>query len=160
MLQITRLLIHAFHKAATRAIRKCQSLLGVSTLGARAIVLNSQKKILLVRHTYQPHWYLPGGGVKRGESIRAAVLRELREEVGVIPNGDPELFGIYFHTYLGVYDYPIIYVVKNFNLIKVHSLEIAQSDWFDYETLPDMISPGTKHRLDEYFSNVSRSDVW
>lgn len=46
----------SLHKIANRFIRKCQSLLGICTLGSRAIVLNSENQILLVKHTYQPHW--------------------------------------------------------------------------------------------------------
>lgn len=67
------------YKIATRVVRKCQSLIGMSTLGARAIVINDDNKILLVKHTYQPHWYIPGGGVKKGESTKSAILRELNE---------------------------------------------------------------------------------
>lgn len=94
---------------ATRVIKKIQSWLGLNTLGARAIVLNKNGQVLLVKHTYQPHWYLPGGGVNKGESAKAAVIRELKEETGLIVSSEePLLFGIYYHTYLGVNDYPII----------------------------------------------------
>ena len=148
------------HKIANRIIRKCQSVLGVCTLGSRAIVLNTQNQILLVKHTYQPHWYIPGGGVKKGESAKAAVLRELKEEVGLSVIGEPELFGIYYHTYLGVSDYPIIYIVKNYSLTKVSSPEIEKMDWFDYANLPEMTSPGTMRRLNEYFTSCPRSDAW
>lgn len=148
------------HKIATRIIRKCQSLLGMVTLGARAIVLNSDNQILLVKHTYQPHWYIPGGGVKKGESVKNAMLRELQEEVGLTIIGEPELFGIYYHTYLGVPDYPVIYVVKNYSLADVNSSEIEKIDWFDYASLPEMVSPGTKRRLNEYFNQVPRADNW
>ncbi len=148
------------HKICHRIIRKCQSLIGMSTLGSRAIVLNSQNQILLVKHTYQPHWYIPGGGVKKRESAKTAVLRELKEEVGLTVIGEPELFGIYYHTYLGVSDYPIIYVVKNYSLSNAYSPEIEQIGWFDYTNLPEMVSPGTKRRLNEYFTNSHRADTW
>lgn len=148
------------HKIGNQVIRKFQSALGMSTLGARAVVLNSENQILLVKHTYQPHWYIPGGGVKKGESAKNAVLRELREEVGLTVIGEPVLFGIYYHTYLGVSDYPIIYVVKNYSLTDVYSPEIEKMDWFDYENLPQMISSGTQRRLNEYFANSPRSDTW
>jgi len=148
------------HQIANRVIHKYQSFLGICTLGSRAIILNSQNQILLVKHTYQPHWYLPGGGVKKRESAKKAVLRELKEEMGLTVIGEPELFGIYHHTYLGVSDYPIIYIVKNYSLTDAYSPEIEQMGWFDYANLPDMTSPGTKRRLNEYFTDSPRSDKW
>lgn len=150
----------AFHKIANRLIRKLQSLVGISTLGARAIVISSDNKILLVKHTYQSHWYIPGGGVKKGESVKAALLRELKEEVGITVLDEPELFGIYHHRYLGVNDYPVIYIVKNYSIVQASSPEIEKIDWFDYTNLPEMTSPGTTRRLKEYFCSSAHSDKW
>lgn len=73
--------IKLIYKIATYVMRQCQSWLGMSTLGARAIIINHNNQVLLVKHTYQPHWYIPGGGVKKGESIKAAIIRELKEEL-------------------------------------------------------------------------------
>ena len=39
--------------------------------------------LLLIRHSYKPHLFVPGGGPKRGESWIDAAVRELREEVGI-----------------------------------------------------------------------------
>ncbi|KTC80376.1 NUDIX domain-containing protein [Legionella cherrii] len=149
-----------FFKSATRLIRKLQSWFGFITLGSRAIILNRDHQILLVKHTYQPHWYLPGGGVKRGESAQEALIRELKEEVGIIPTEEPQLFGIYFHTYMGVNDYPVIFIVNNFTSVNANSHEIEQMAWYDYDHLPEMVSPGTKRRLDEYFAKNARCDRW
>ncbi|WBV64349.1 NUDIX domain-containing protein [Legionella pneumophila 130b] len=55
---------------ATRVVKRIQSWLGLNTLGARAIVTNAEGHVLLVKHTYQPHWYLPGGGVKKENQPR------------------------------------------------------------------------------------------
>jgi len=53
------------------------------TLGVRALVIDG-RSVFLVRHTYRSGWFLPGGGVERGESPEAAVVRELREEGGIL----------------------------------------------------------------------------
>lgn len=148
------------HQIANRIIRKYYSLLGICTLGSRAIVLNDKNQVLLVKHTYQSHWYIPGGGVQKKESAKNAILRELKEEVGITVIGDPQLFGIYHNTYLGVSDYPIIYVVKNYSQQQASSPEIEKMNWFNYDNLPEMTSPGTKRRLDEYFKGLAQADVW
>lgn len=47
--------ITPLYQIATRALRKYQLWLGISTLGARVIILNQNNQVLLVKHTYQPH---------------------------------------------------------------------------------------------------------
>jgi 8-oxo-dGTP pyrophosphatase MutT (NUDIX family) len=146
---------------ATRIVKKIQLWLGLNTLGARALVFNRDGQVLLVKHTYEPHWYLPGGGVKKGESPKAAVIRELKEETGlIVAPYEPVLFGIYYHTYLDVNDYPVIYIVKNYTCMPARSGEIEQMKWFHYDELPEMVSPGTKRRLIEYFTKVPPSERW
>ncbi|MES2906548.1 MAG: NUDIX domain-containing protein, partial [Pseudomonadota bacterium] len=60
------------------------------TLGVRAVVLKGDD-VLLVRHTYMDGWYLPGGGVDRGEALEKAAVRECFEEVGVHIQGEFKL---------------------------------------------------------------------
>ena len=38
------------------------------TFGVRAAVIDAENRIFLVKHTYVPGWYLPGGGVDPGET--------------------------------------------------------------------------------------------
>ena len=52
----------------------------------RALVLRSDDAVLLVHFTFaggEEVWALPGGGIEAGESIEAAIRRELAEEVGI-----------------------------------------------------------------------------
>lgn len=148
------------YKLATRLQCTYQALVGISTLGAHAIILNEQNQILLVKHTYKPHWYIPGGGVKKGESIKSALLRELKEEVGLTVLEEPKLFGIYHHYYLKVNDYPCVYIIRKFTLSECYSKEIAEKQWYDFSQLPQTISPGTKRRLIEYFNRQPPSAQW
>jgi ADP-ribose pyrophosphatase YjhB (NUDIX family) len=53
-------------------------------------ILRWQGRILLLRHEKPAGevWLLPGGGVRLGESLIAALRRELWEETGLFADGD------------------------------------------------------------------------
>jgi len=51
--------------------------------GVHAVALTGDGKVVLVRHTYARGWRLPGGGVHGSEAPADAMLRELREEIGL-----------------------------------------------------------------------------
>jgi 8-oxo-dGTP diphosphatase len=53
----------------------------VARPSAYAVLFNAEKKILVVRH--KGKYFLPGGGLERGESERAALYREVMEETGL-----------------------------------------------------------------------------
>lgn len=148
------------HRNCMKLRDVCYYLLKKSTLGVRAIVLNEHNQILLVKHTYQPGWYLPGGGVERGEAFATAIIRELQEEAGVIVAQEPELFGIYLNLSRGVSDYPVLYIVKEYSLVPSNSPEIKEKGWFDYSQLPKDTTPATMARLKEYFQHLPADLNW
>ncbi len=51
---------------------------------ACAIIL-SHDRLLAMRDERSPYYYLPGGRVKLGETAEQAILREVREELGITP---------------------------------------------------------------------------
>ena len=48
------------------------------------IIIN-EGKILAMKDERSPYYYLPGGRVKMGETAENAIVREINEELGVIP---------------------------------------------------------------------------
>jgi 8-oxo-dGTP pyrophosphatase MutT (NUDIX family) len=63
------------------------------TFGAHALAFTPQGKVILVRLRYAPGWRLPGGGRAESEDPEGAVLRELREEIGLTSHGEVRLAG-------------------------------------------------------------------
>jgi ADP-ribose pyrophosphatase YjhB (NUDIX family) len=57
---------------------------GSEPVGVQAIAVTPEHKIVLVKLTYKKGWHLPGGGLKRGEDAENGILRELREEIGLV----------------------------------------------------------------------------
>ena len=67
-------------------------------LGVKCVVLTNNDEVLVVENTYRPGVRLPGGGVKRGESLFDTAARELREETGLVLAEPPQLWHIYYST--------------------------------------------------------------
>ncbi len=123
------------------------------TFGARALLIKNDQ-VLLVRHTYQSLWYLPGGGVKSGETYGEALQRELKEEIDVTVCRF-ELFGLYNSTFEVKNDSIAIFLCTEFELgNQVDRIEIAEMRFFKLKDLPADISPGTYRRIQEYINNA------
>nr|WP_298460692.1 NUDIX hydrolase [uncultured Cellulomonas sp.] len=50
--------------------------------GAGVLFRDDTGRVLLVKPTYKDGWEIPGGYVEKGESPRAAAIREVSEELG------------------------------------------------------------------------------
>ena len=117
--------------------------------------------MLLVRHTYVPGWYLPGGAVDPGESVGEALGREIMEETNVRIVGAPRLIGIYFNR-RGRSDHVVLFEITAFEQTssKRPDHEIAEARFFALDDLPKGTTRATLRRLDEYVRGTPISPTW
>ena len=133
------------------------------TLGVRALVLNeAEKSVFLVRHTYVPGWYLPGGGVERGETMAQALVKELREEGNIELTGEAELFGVYLNSRASVRDHVALYVVRCFSQTapRLPDREIAECGFFPLDALPEGTTASTRRRIAEVIEGRAVEEIW
>jgi len=131
------------------------------TLGVRGVAVDAQGRVLLVKHTYLRGWWLPGGGVERGQTCEDALGREMREETGVIVEGRPALVSVHANERFFRGDHVLVYRIDQFGLTDRTSRgEIAEVSWFDPDDLPEDTHRATRDRLAEIFSGADRATSW
>jgi len=132
------------------------------TLGVRALVLDAERRVFLIKHTYTAGWQLPGGGVEAGETLLEALVRELREEGNIELTGPPKLHGVFFHPRYSVRDHVTVYVVRDFRqpMPPVPNNEIAAHGFFALDALPHDTTSGTRARIAEVMNGQPLTDRW
>ena len=147
---------------ALRAVHLRARLFSPMTLGVRALLLDGQNRIFLVRHSYVPGWYLPGGGVEVGETTGEALAREIREEANIELDGDPALHGVFFNKGVSRRDHVVVYVAREFRIIgpRRPDWEIVETGFFDIDALPEDATRSTRARVDEVVQGHPLSEYW
>ena len=132
------------------------------TLGVRAVVLDGENRVFLVKHSYVSGWHLPGGGVETGETLREALKRELTEEGRIELVGEPELFGVYLNSHISRRDHVAVYLVRNFRQDRLPepNREIIDCGFFKTQALPADATMGTRLRIAEAVENKPQIRTW
>ncbi|KXP01658.1 NUDIX hydrolase [Tsukamurella pseudospumae] len=111
-------------------------------VSARVIVVDSDGAVLLVRgHEPVPEgesppghwWFTVGGGVERGEDLRAAATRELLEETGRALPPSAFVGPLYRREAVFTFDGEVFDSVEYFFAVACERFEPAPSGWTDLE---------------------------
>ena len=133
------------------------------TLGAQGAIIDGDNRILLIRHSYRPGWFFPGGGVEWGETLETALVRELAEEVGVQLMKPATLHGLFanFSNFPG--DHIAVFVVRHWTRTPenyVQRGEIAEAGMFAADAVPAHTDEGTRQRIAEIFGGAPIDGRW
>jgi 8-oxo-dGTP pyrophosphatase MutT (NUDIX family) len=132
------------------------------TLGVRAVVLDGENRVFLVKHSYVSGWHLPGGGVEVGETFLEALRRELVEEGRIELTAAPVLHGLFFNGHVSARDHVAVYVVRGFRQDRLPepNHEIIACGFFAPAALPDETTQGTRLRIAEVLEGRAPVATW
>jgi 8-oxo-dGTP pyrophosphatase MutT (NUDIX family) len=132
------------------------------TVGVRAVVIDGQGRVFLIRHSYVPGWHLPGGGVEPDETLMTALTRELMEEGNITLAEVPPLHGVFFNTRVSRRDHVAVYVVRAFHQVTAPqpNREIIDHGFFPLDALPEDTSLGTRRRIAEVLQGAPVAELW
>ncbi len=119
---------------------------------------------MLVRHTYLPGFYLPGGKVDRGETAHSGCCREVAEECALSVE-QARLVGIYSNAEQNRNDHILLFVVEKVSALPggpslLRRLEIAEAGFFPLDRLPESTTPATHRRLAEFRRGRFEDPYW
>jgi ADP-ribose pyrophosphatase YjhB (NUDIX family) len=132
------------------------------TLGVRGVVLDSEDRVFLVKHSYVAGWHLPGGGVEVGETFLDALRRELAEEGRIEILGEPALHGLFLNSHVSRRDHVAVYLIRQFRQDgpPEPNHEIVATGFFELAALPAETTPGTRLRISEVLEGRTPIATW
>jgi ADP-ribose pyrophosphatase YjhB (NUDIX family) len=132
------------------------------TVGVRAVILDGEGRVFLVKHSYVSGWHLPGGGVESGETLLTALERELREEGNIELTEPPVFHAVYFNRRVSRRDHVALYVVRSFRqtALPQPSYEIIAHGFFATDALPADTARATRERIAEVLIGRAAAEIW
>src|SRR5215472_16377337 len=142
------------------ALMSAKALFSPVVFGVCAIAQDSDGRILLVKHTYQPGWLFPGGGVGRGEPPEHAVARELKEEVGFVRGSAPEFVRLYTRRAGWATNVVALYRLRDVEIDFRTNWEISEARFFAPDALPAGTPSTVRRRIAEILDGTPPSPFW
>jgi len=130
--------------------------------GVAAIISNGEGKILLQRRSDNGLWGLPGGSVEIGESVRDAIVREVKEETGLTVEV-VRLIGVYSDPAFQIVRYPdgnVVQYISSLFACRILAGTLQTCDetldlqFFDPANLPEDLVPMHHIRVQDWMTNT------
>lgn len=83
-------------------------------------------------------WEFPGGKAEAGETLEAALVRELREELGVVARVGPEMHRLQHQYRQTGLPFELIFFAASAAPAEVKNLEFERIDWREPKSLPEL----------------------
>lgn len=133
-----------------------------TTLGVRVLLVFRKSKVVLVKHTYQDGWWLPGGGVEHGHTLTETARKEIKEETGLVLGDDLRLLSMHLNKLVSNRDHIATFLatIDSDEMLSSSSAEISQVQLFDMHNLPSDVDAGSKRRIQEHLTSSSPSLYW
>lgn len=130
-------------------------------VGVVGLIHDGAGRVLLLDHRFRaPHrWGLPGGHIEHGEDLETALVREIREELGLEIAIEPELDGRPFDLEYHVPGrfFSVGFVARAAGTELRFASEIAGGGFFGQDRLPEGVYPHHLALCERFFRRLPRT---
>lgn len=124
------------------------------SVSVAGVVIDVDKRVLVIRRRDNGHWEAPGGVLELGETFEQGVEREVLEETGVQVSVEA-LTGVYKNMSRG-----IVALVYRCSIKAGHpraSNEATSVRWVDRDQIDSLMSPAYAARVHDAFHSTASS---
>ncbi|MFZ2545239.1 MAG: NUDIX hydrolase [Candidatus Saccharimonadales bacterium] len=125
-------------------------------ISIKGLIVNEKGEVLVVKETGRSWWDLPGGGMDHGEDIKAAIARELQEEVSLTGDFSYKVIDVdepSFLEHANVWQIRLVFHIKPTNMDFEPGEDADEIMFIDPASLKDS-AISAEHKVYEYSSLV------
>ncbi len=135
--------------------------------GSAVILINEEKKILMILNKATLNWGFPGGSMELGESLEDCARRELKEEIGV-DAGQMQLMDVFSGQHMHyfypngdeVYNVAAVYTCTDYSgEITPDGIECDVAEYIDPFDLPENVTGFVMAIIEKYREKYSERNA-